>query len=117
MNENNTLHLSDLEKVAGGVDTAFYNGVPICPVCGERPIKMVSSDEFVDTYQCHVCGSTSIHTKKLRPEAPKPHPDKVCPQCGSLGKWRILRTEGIIDYVECTVCRLQSTAPADQRYR
>jgi predicted RNA-binding Zn-ribbon protein involved in translation (DUF1610 family) len=115
MKEKKSLHQEVLEKVAGGLDTVFYSGVPICPVCGERPIQKISGDEFVDTYKCHSCGMISIHTKKERPAEPTPHPGKVCPRCGSVGKWRIIKSEGVIDFIECTVCRLESTAPTEQR--
>ena len=114
MEEKKQVQQSDLEKVAGGLDTVFYGDVAICPVCGERPIKIISGDEYVDTYQCHNCGSISIHTKKARPEAPKPHSSKVCMQCGSVGKWRILKTINGIDTIQCTVCRLEVTVPSEQ---
>lgn len=111
MEEKKQVQQNDLEKVAGGLDTVFYGDVAICPVCGERPIKIISGDEYVDTYQCHNCGSISIHTKK---EAPKPHSSKVCMQCGSVGKWRILKTINGIDTIQCTVCRLKVTVPSEQ---
>ena len=85
--------------------------VPMCPVCGERPIKLVSGDEFTDTYQCPNCGSKSTHTKKLRPI---PHPGLTCPRCGSIGKWRIVESANGTDTVECTVCRLSTKVPAEQ---
>ena len=116
MEDNKTVQNKDLAKVTGGIETAFCGNVPICPVCGERPIKMVSGDEYTDTYQCHVCGSISVHTKKIRPEAPKPHIHKTCPRCGSVGKWRVIETIDVIDTVECTVCRLVTKAPTEPRW-
>jgi transcription elongation factor Elf1 len=103
-----------LEKVAGGLDTIFYGNVPICPVCGERDIKVVASDEFTDTYKCHNCGMESIHTKKERPAPPKYHPNLQCRQCGSIGQWNLVKSENGIDTVQCKVCRLQMNAPSEQ---
>ena len=96
---------SNLEKVTGGLDTIFYGDIPMCPTCGQRNIKMISSDEYVDTYKCQLCGMVSIHTKKEKP-APVPiHPELQCPICGSIGTWNLLRSDNGVDYLECTVCR------------
>ena len=113
MGENKIIENNDLEKVAGGIDTVFVGDVAICPVCGNRPIKIVSGDEYVDVYKCDHCGSQSIHTKKERPAEPKPHPNLVCPQCGTVGNWRIIKTENGLDSIECRVCRLICTTPAE----
>ena len=111
MEEKKTIQQQDLEKVSGGLDTVFYGDIPICPVCGERPIQKVSGDEYVDTYKCHVCGKTSIHIKK---ERPVPYPGLVCQRCGSLGKWAVLRSENGMDTIQCTVCRLERVVPTEQ---
>jgi predicted RNA-binding Zn-ribbon protein involved in translation (DUF1610 family) len=111
MEEKKTVNKEDLAAVAGGINTIFYGNEPMCPVCGERPIKLVSGDEFTDTYQCPHCGSKSTHTKKLRPI---PHPGLTCPRCGSIGKWRIVESANGTDTVECTVCRLSTKVPAEQ---
>ena len=113
MEEKKTIAQNDLEQVAGGIDTIFFGEVAVCPVCGERPIKKISGDEYVDTYQCSHCGSLSIHTKKQRPEAPKPYPSRVCEQCGSLGRWRVLKSANGMDTIQCTVCRLETVVPSE----
>lgn len=103
----------DLRKVTGGIDTVFIGDTAVCPVCGERPLKVAFGDEYVDTYQCPLCGSQSVHVKKIRPEAPKPHSALVCPQCGTTGEWRIVKTQNGLDTIECRVCRLVRTTPTE----
>ena len=53
MEETRTVQQQDLEKVSGGLDTVFNGDVPICPVCGERPIQKISGDEYVDSPAAH----------------------------------------------------------------
>lgn len=113
MEQNNLVNNNDLEAVSGGIDTVFYGDIAVCPVCGQRPIRIVSGDEYVDIYQCDCCGSKSTHTKKERPAEPKPHATLVCPQCGVTGMWRIIKTENGLDSIECQICRLIRTAPAE----
>ena len=110
MAENNKIHDSKLEKVAGGINTIFYGNTPVCPVCGQKDIKLIAGDEFTDTYKCDYCGSESVHTKK---ERPRYHANLQCRQCGVVGEWNLVKSENGIDTVECKVCRLQMTVPSE----
>lgn len=115
MEEKKSVHNNDLKKVTGGIinDVIFYGSVPICPVCGERPIKKITEGEYDDVYKCQNCGCESVHKKKLRPEEEKHHTALTCPRCGSIGTWRILSSANGIDTVECKVCRLSMTTPSE----
>ncbi|MBQ1287616.1 MAG: hypothetical protein IIY22_03570 [Erysipelotrichaceae bacterium] len=103
-----------LEKVSGGRDTIFHDNVPICPICGQTNIKIVSSNVFTDTYKCHHCGCESIHNKMEEAEPVKYHPNLQCRQCGSIGTWNLVKSENGVDTVECKVCRLKMTAPSQE---
>ena len=102
MDKKEITNNNELEKVTGGNDTVFHGDTPICPTCGEPNIQIISSDEYVDTYKCHICGMVSTHTKKERPII---HPELQCPTCGSIGQWNEIRTSNGYDYVECKICR------------
>lgn len=111
MEEKEMIQNEKLKDVAGGIEPVFINGKVICPVCGEPSIKLIASDEFTDTYQCGLCGKTSIHTKKERVEE-KIHPNLQCPRCG-MSSWQLVSSANGVDYLKCTVCRLDLAAQSD----
>ena len=111
--EDNKVHDSKLEKVSGGLETVFHGTTSVCPVCGHTNLKLVSGDEYVDKYYCEHCGMTSTHTKKEKPVEPPVHPSLQCTQCGSIGRFKLVKKEGGLDTVQCTVCKLQMTVPAE----
>ena len=104
MEEKITVQNNDLEKAVGGNEVLFHEGKPVCPICGKYPIPLVSGDEFTDIYQCDCCGQQSVHTKKTN-TASQSGP-AYCPRCGSTS-FRVLRTEGGLSHVECSICRMQ----------
>lgn len=112
MEEKNTIQNSELQKVAGGTEVGFADGQPYCPICGKTPIRLVSSDEFTDTYQCDVCGHQSVHTR----QSGNPEPEVFsCPRCGNLNNWKLLKSENGIDTVECMICHMQVSLPSGTR--
>ena len=114
MEEKEALQNDELKKVAGGIEPIFQSGSVICPVCGERGIKLIAGDEYTDTYQCSCCGSTSIHTKKMR-EVIKIHPNLRCPRCGdTIPSWTLLSSANGIDHIRCNTCRFEMDTPASQ---
>ncbi len=89
-----------LEKVAGGNEVSFFEGKSVCPTCGTHPIRLVSSEELIDTYQCDRCGLRSYHHKKAKIE-PEVDPN-VCPRCGSTSF--VISNDLGIYTKQCTVC-------------
>lgn len=113
MEEKKIMDPKDLEKVSGGIETAFHGNTPVCPVCGQPNIRKLSGDEYTDTYQCDCCGMMSTHTKKARPIAKPLHMEVRCGICGMNDQWRIIRTEAGLDLIECGYCRTRISVPSE----
>ena len=112
MENNSVLENKQLETVTGGSEPIFLAGTVICPLCGHRPLKLVSGDEFIDTYKCDYCGKTWGHTKK---EHPKIHPDLICPRCGDrTPNWTLLSSTGGMDRIRCGTCQYELTVPSEE---
>ena len=111
MENNSTLQNKQLAQVSGGNEPIFQGNTVLCPTCGHRPLKLVSSDEFTDTYKCEVCGKIWIHTKK---EHPKIHPGLICPRCGDrIPNWTLLSTAGGMDRIRCGTCQYELSVPSE----
>ena len=108
--ENKTIQNSDLEKIAGGNEVQFLDGEAVCPICGKYPIRLVSADEFTDTYQCDVCGHMSTHHKSASntPESNQ----AVCPRCGNCSSFRLVKSENGLNTLECRLCGMHITVSA-----